>query len=419
VKQGSSNVLVNDQHLVVSRSVMDVAVEACGGNIKDKRGQYVFSVVSRSIHGGEKGYPLRAEDFPTQRLAKDVQVALRDGGVVTCPDWDSWKMTNSKKANSKCRRFHAADNILEMNLTSSPWVHGYTEYARGGGTMHPKLAKSEVALSKDARISVPTNVVSNLGRGTGLEVDYTRAMEIINGSTRKDRTKLLRALAGATRSHHGELNSHWNQSPCARIYSGQPNLQGIPSVLRPALRSIDGLSLFEVDYAQCELRLAYAEIGVQLPFNVNQHEAIAHELGIPVKWAKAIINPFFNGQRYNQILMCKELKHLSWETRMEMATHAKKLDPYFKQEGIMPVINDLRSKDEFTKNRLKRVGAQIFFNALSVVYEKLGIKAGLPLHDGLIFACNPSDAAFVQDAFQYAAKNMYGFELPARLEKVA
>ena len=395
---------------------MDKAVTSCDFKIHDKTGQYIFSIISKSIYSPE-GFIIGCDDYPTQKLAKKLQIKLRDIGIIDCQDWDCWKMTDWKKKNSKRRRFKALDEVITMNLNNPPWVDSYYGYKNDKGTFSPCKTKSSVMLNGASKTCVPDNVARNLINGTGLQIDYAHLNEMLNKYDDEERHKLEAAFTCSSRNYHGELHSNWNQSICGRIYSRQPNIQGIPSILRSALQSTENLPIFEVDYKQCELRLAFASLGIELSEN-NQYEVVADDLNIPFKYAKTLINPYFNGQRYNEIMYSKANSNISYDEKKEMSVHAQKLEKYFADRGVMSVVNKLRSKNDQERNYLKRIGAEIFFDALSTTYNTFKMKTGLMLHDGLIFGAEESVACDIKDFFENAGIKKFGFKLPVRLKNV-
>ena len=69
------------------------------------------------------------------------------------------------------------------------------------------------------------------------------------------------------------------------------------------------------------------------------------------------------------------------------------------------------------KSMLQRTGANAFFCCVGAAMEQCEIaSAGLPKHDGWIFAATESQAEAVQQVFQTEAKRISGLPFPVTLE---
>src|SRR5262249_16347886 len=147
---------------------------------------------------------------------------------------------------------------------------------------------------------------AGLQKGSGLYCDFEALRSLTTTLPEEVRArKLCAAFSSVGRIETHELQPLWTQHEWGRLYASKPALVNMPTVLLPALRSLVGVRLWQVDFSSFELRIAGLLTQQKLPKG-DAYGEIAEGSGVPRERVKRVINPMLHGQRQEQIWYAKE-----------------------------------------------------------------------------------------------------------------
>lgn len=399
----------------VSPQAVDLAESRIAGYNKlnsSRRRAVFYAVQCLSRYDREEGARLPQRAFSSDKTGRFIQEAIVDCGLATCTDWDSWKPTGHNLRTAKARGFIPCFDFLWAD-TGQVVVSNFEDYCNGEYERRAPLheAKQLVIPCTSSGVEIPANVTVALQRGTGVVCDFTvmRASLLEMPQAERGR-KLGAALASMGRVAGGELRPIWKQHEWGRLYSSKPAAINMPTTLLSSLVSVEGLPLWCVDFSSFELRIACMITGQRLPEG-DAYQHIAEPCGLSRKRVKAVINPMLHGQTHQQCWYARENGSTAKEDRPLVENELRYSLPH-----IFAGLNQLRGDAAI----LQREGARIFFPCMAKAMIACEIKsAGLPKHDGWIFAADESQAKGVQAVFQIEAERIAGVLLPARLETIS
>jgi hypothetical protein len=183
----------------------------------------------------------------------------------------------------------------------------------------------------------------------------------------------------------------------------------MPKVLLSALRSVDGLPLWNVDFSSYELRIACQIFRQPMPGD-DGYKSLADGCGITRARVKGVINPMLHGQTKHQLWYAEERNNEAIADRSlvekEMAQTLPKL---------------FAGLDRLRRDRsiLQQNGARVFFACMAVAMQWCEMAAaGVPKHDGWIFAGDESQAGAVQNTFEREAERITRVHLPVKVDRI-
>ena len=364
-----------------------------------------------SRHDREHGARLGQNSFSSEHLGKIMQEGIVACGLAACMDWDSWKPTGSILTNAKPRGFFPCVEFLLAD-TGNKVVSSLTDYLNGRFVLRAPLhdAKNLLISCPASDVVIPANVAEALQRGTGLYCDFDNLRALVMSLPADEQArKLCAALAAVGRVPGDEIRPIWEQHEWGRLYCSKPAAINMPTKLLELLRSIDGLPLWCVDFSSFELRIACKITGEPLGEG-DAYALLAEPCGITRERVKAVINPMLHGQTLNQLRYAMETpRHLKVDR--PLVEHEMKRSFPFLFAGLERFRRDGRL--------LQQRGAQVFFPCMAAAMKRCEItSAGLPKHDGWVFAASESQAKAVGNVFEAEAERIAGVHLPVKLAAV-
>src|SRR4030095_2164362 len=106
-----------------------------------------------------------------------------------------------------------------------------------------------------------------LEEGTDLRFSLSNALRCINDLPEEKRVRTLQAgqTALGWLGNGNPIHTTWTQKPTGRLYASRPAIVNLPSLLRPALKPLNGGILCEIDFQNFETRILHAEAGIPAP----------------------------------------------------------------------------------------------------------------------------------------------------------
>ena len=87
--------------------------------------QYLFKILQLILPSKSDGKGIPTRSFPTAKKVSELLKALNAVELISCPDWDSWKIANAPKA----RAFIPSSELILADL-DGPRVYDFYDYHR-------------------------------------------------------------------------------------------------------------------------------------------------------------------------------------------------------------------------------------------------------------------------------------------------
>ncbi|MFA6176373.1 MAG: hypothetical protein WC765_07330 [Phycisphaerae bacterium] len=380
--------------------------------LSDTKRRAVFHAMQcLSRYDRAEGARLPQWAFSSEKIGRFVQEGIVACGLGKCMDWNSWKPTGYDFRNAKARAFIPCLELIWAD-TGREVVSSFADYCRGEYELREPLHRETrlVLPCACSGVEIPGIVVRALTRGTGLYCDFAGVHTLLLHLPEDERIrKLCATFAAVGRMPGDELRPLWKQHEWGRLYSSLPAVVNMPTLLLPSLRSTEGLPLWCVDFSSFELRIACNLTGQCLPEG-DIYELLAKPSGIGRERAKAVVNPLLHGQTNQQTWFAQESgSNIRADRPLVEKEMARSLPALFKG------LDHLRSNDSI----LQRNGARVFFPCMGAAMDRCGIAgAGVPKHDGWVFAGDESQAKEVKNVFETEAERITGMHFPVKLARV-
>lgn len=354
--------------------------------------------------------------FPSRQRGTRLLRAMVSVGLLECCSWNSWKRLPYHR--ERPRRFRASAE-LGLALLRGPCATSPLSAIRRRWVTPPAQRRALVVLNPASGVPIAECVVSALMAGTGLMLCPAWALTCVSEMPAARAAALVRCLlpaVGASAAER-EIVPDWSQKASGRLYAKSPALCSLPKKLRPALIAVGGMPLFELDFRAFELCLALNMARESVPER-DPYGMIADHAGLSRDEAKDFVNPILHGCREANIL---------YNRRKPLAARVESAEKHraclAALESVFPKVNDWIEQIERDKGRhvlserLQRRGAEVFLAGLSAALDSAVTAAGLPLHDGWVFAApDLASARAVTDQFAAAARLVLGDNLHVRLK---
>jgi hypothetical protein len=362
-------------------------------------------VLQRVLHTTVNGAALPLSLFSSVGLGRKLLDGLSQVGLIWCPDPDSWKPRGYDIHNARARRFLPASELLLVACTDPETVDSGAAYLSNTFGQREIIQQSIVQSAPNCGVAIPSHVAARLGEGTGLTFNLNNALPILNGLVEEKRVRTLLAGQAALNwlgSRH-PVHTSWIQRPTGRLYASRPAIVNLPSLLRPALRPVNGGLLCEVDFQNFEPRILHAEAGILAPPE-DYAEFVGNQIGLQRKDVKAVLNPALHGQTQGNLVGAEEWEKL--ENRIKVEEFLKRYFP-----SIWAMIEMVQHDKSF----LQRRGAQVFFSAYEMALRRENLPAGIPLHDGWVFpAKDEAQVLRVKDVFEQVGLELLNQPMPVK-----
>jgi hypothetical protein len=326
-------------------------------------------------------------------------------------DWHSWKPTGWDLRQATPRAFVPSCDLLLAD-TGAEVVSNFPDYCSGRhGLRAPLHTESRlVLLNPRSGVVIPENVATALQRGTGIYCDFAAIPELLLSLPECERSRTLCAVLASTgRVQVAELAPIWKQHGWGRLYCSKPALVNMPKVSLVTLRDINAHPLWNVDFSSYELRIACRSFGQPMP-DGDAYERLADGSGITRARVKTVINPMLHGQTEHQMWYSETRDREAIADRPLVEKAMARLFP-----KLFAGLDYLRRDSSI----LQRKGAKIFFSCMAAALRRCEIgAAGLPKHDGWIFAGDESRAKAVQNVFEREAERAAGVRLPVNMDSL-
>jgi hypothetical protein len=399
----------------ISPAMAELAEERLAGyhKLSVARRRAVFYAMQRlSRYDRATGARLAQHEFSSEKIGRFIHEGLVETGLAMCMDWYSWKPTGRNLRNATPRAFVPCCDLLFAD-TGSEVVSTFSDYCSGicEGRAPLHTESCLVFLNSDSGVQIPENVVSLLQSGTGMYCDFAAIPGVLLNLPETERSRTLcAALASTGRVQVDELAPLWKQHEWGRLYSSKPALVNMPKVLLATLRDVNGRHLWNVDFSSFEMRIASRSCGQSLPEG-DAYGSLAECCGITRARVKKVINPMLHGQTKYQLWYAETPNHEAIADRPLVEKVMAQLYP-----KLFSGLDRLRQD----RSILQRTGATIFFAAMGAALQRCGIAAaGVPKHDGWIFAGDESQAIDVCRIFEREAERVAGVRLPVTMGCVA
>jgi hypothetical protein len=362
-------------------------------------------LLQRVLHTTSDGAALPLSQFSSLGLGRKLLDGLLQVGLIWCPDPDSWKPRGYDIHNARARRFLPTSELLLVASADAETVNSGAAYLSGTFGQREIIQQSIVQSAPNSDVTIPSYVAARLKEGTGLTFNLNDALPILNGLVEEKRARTLLAGQAALNwlgSRH-PIHTSWIQKPTGRLYASRPAIVNLPSLLRPALRPVDGGILCEVDFQNFEARILHAKAGITAPPG-DYAEFVGNQIGLQREDVKEVLNPALHGQTQGNLVGAEKWKKL--ENRIKVEEFLKRHFPSV-WEMIETVKND--------HSILQRRGAQVFFSAYEMALKTEDLPAGIPLHDGWVFpAKDGAQVLRVKDVFEHIGSEMLGQPMPVK-----
>ncbi len=310
-------------------------------------------LLQRVLHTTADGASLPLSQFSSLGSGRKLLNGLSQVGLIWCPNPGSWKPRGYDIRNAKARRFLPTSELLLVANTDLETVNSGAAYLSGTFGEREIRHQSIVQSAPESGVKIPTHVAARLEEGTGLSFNLTQALPILNGLVEEKRARILQAGQGALGwlGSRQPIHTSWIQKQSGRLYASRPAIVNLPSLLRPALKPLDGGILCEVDFQNFEPRILHAEAGIPAPPG-DYAEFVGNQIGLRREDVKAVLNPALHGQTRGNLVGAKE-----WE-KVENRT---KVEAFLKRE--FPAVWEMIETMQNDHSLLQRRGAQVFFPA--------------------------------------------------------
>ena len=370
---------------------------------------YLSQCLSR--YDKAEGARIRQKDFASDNIGRFAQEGMIATGLATCLDWDSWKPTGYDLKNAKarafvpCVAFLLADTGPEVVLAYADYVAGRCEPRR------PLHDESQLVVpNPDSGVTIPANVMSALQCGTGLYCNFESMRGHLLSLPECQQSRFLcAALSSVGRMQCPELRPVWTQHEWGRLYCKQPACINLPRTLIPSLRSVEGLPLWCVDFSSFELRIACMECDQKIP-DGDVYQLLGDISELSRNRVKTIVNSRLHGQTNTHLWYAPERDREAIADRPLVEQALAVLLPNLSR-GLGSLLQD--------PTILQRQGAVVFFECMEAALYQCEIQsAGLPKHDGWIFAGTEAQAKAVKSVFEAKAERITGVPFPVKLEAI-
>jgi hypothetical protein len=326
-------------------------------------------------------------------------------GLIWCPDPESWKPRGYDIRNAKARRFLPTSELLLTASTDPETVNSGAAYLSGTFGQRNVRHQSIVQSAPDSGVAIPRHVVARLEEGTGLTFDLNHALPILNALAEKKRARILQAGQASLDwlGSRQPIHTSWIQKPTGRLYASRPAVVNLPSLLRPALKPLNGGILCEVDFQNFEPRILHAEAAIPPPPG-DYAEFVGNQIGLRREDVKAVLNPALHGQTQGNLVGAEE-----WEKLKNRI----KVEEFLRRD--FPAVWEMMETIQNHPLLLQRRGAQVFFPAYEMALKAEDLPAGIPLHDGWVFpAKDEAQLLRVKNLFEQVGTETLGQPMPVK-----
>jgi hypothetical protein len=359
-----------------------------------------------------RGARLPQRSFSSEKIGRFIQEGLVECRLARCMDWDSWKPTDWDFRKATPRAFVPSCELLLAD-TGPVVVSNFADYCSGRHELRDPLHSESrvVYLNRRSGVIIPPHVAKALQRGTGIYCDFAAIPGLLLRLPESERSRILCALLASTgRVQVEQLLPIWKQHEWGRLYCSKPAVINMPKACLVALRNTRGRPLWNVDFSSYELRIACRCFGQRLP-DGDAYKSLADATGIPRPRVKTIINPMLHGQTKRQMWYSEARDREAIADRRLVEKEMARVFP-----KLFAVLGQLRRDSSL----LQREGAQIFFRSMGAAMRQCEIRtAGVPKHDGWIFAGDESQAKAVHSIFEGEAERIAGVFLPVKMDCLA
>ena len=362
-------------------------------------------LLQRVLHTTARGAALPLSSFSSVGLGRKLLEGLSQVGLIWCPDLESWKPRGYDIRNAKARRFLPTSELLLVASTDVETVNSGAAYLDGTFGQREIRRHSIVQSAPDSGVAIPPHVAARLEEGTGLTFNLSHALPILNGLEEEKRARILQAGQAALGwlGSRQPIHTSWIQKPTGRLYASRPAIVNLPSLLRPALRPLNGEILCEVDFQNFEPRILHAEAGIPAPPG-DYAEFVGNQIGLRREDVKAVLNPALHGQTRGNLVGAEEWEKL--ENRIKVEEFLKRDLP-----AVWEMIEIIRND----KSLLQRRGAEVFFPAYEMALKSENLPAGIPLHDGWVFpAKDEAQLVRVKEVFEQVGSEILHQPMPVK-----
>jgi hypothetical protein len=361
-------------------------------------------VLQRVLHTTADGASLPLSRFSSLGLGSKLLNGLLLVGLILCPNPDSWKPRNYDFSNAKARRFLPTTGLLMANLGSEV-VNSAAAYLSGAYQQREVRRQSTIVLKPESGVPISSAAAEVLMEGTRLGFDLPSALNCITDLTEAQRVRILQAgqTALGWLGSEAPIHTSWTQAPTGRLYASRPAIVNLPSLLRPALKPLNGGILCEVDFQNFEPRILHAEAGIPAPAG-DYAEFVGDEIGLHREDVKEVLNPALHGQTQGNLIGAKE-----WE-KLE---NRRKVEEFLKRD--FPKVWEMIGIIQNDRSFLQRRGAQVFIPAYEMALRTEDLPAGIPLHDGWVFpAKDEAQGLRVKEIFEQVGAEILGHPMPVK-----
>lgn len=400
------------QNPTVPRECVELAVEALRAKGELRREQrktldkYVLPILNRVL---TKPYaPIKVHDFSSPQMASRILHILYKAYVIDCRNWyNGWKKPAPWAPNPSGRRFFPSLKLMHERIFATGYISSSREYFSSKCIQIHTERKSIVIPCPKSGVTLPPIVVSALEKGTGLCLDRATTLAIVE----QHRIKTKKYCGSIDSTNREIVPEEWAQNKLGDIWSRRPSIQNLLKVLRPALRSTAELPIHYLDFNSFYPRLAFALCGdltMASNPNLSCYDVLAERVEEDRDTAKDFFNAFLNGRDHDTIRWMDEQK------RRKLERVWPKVEMTIRQD--FPLLYDwvVNGNKETVTKRLYRRAATVFLTAYAAGLEITGGRAGIPLHDGWIFAANDHMMKEVQSTWQDIVERLYGVRIPVK-----
>ena len=361
------------------------------------------------------GSELHSRNFPDSTKLKIILHTLWHANLIETDNWNNAgkRYRGNEDKPPEARRFVPKARLFQASILASRFVSSGRDYLLGRNASLRVRRVSAVLPNKRSGVAMPSIVTNALSAGTGLYLDRSALIELMQKHRIPWDGAGVRGMLTATSQE--VVPAVWGQNKYGDIYSSGPSIQGLRKLLRPALRSIDHkLTVYDVDFGSFFPRLALCLSGDEQSASDNDPDyygTIARALHVTRDEAKPLGNAYLNGRDDNSIRYKPPAER----------ERAQKLWP-----SVVKVLRErypklqayrMKHHGKVTKPVYRRA-AEVFMACYEAGLEITGGSAGIPLHDGWIFAATPVNAEAVRQAWQRIAREMTGAEIPVKCRPV-